>query len=86
MATSPYLIHEARRLKIDTPAANDPLPGSTANHNPRDYRFARTQREAGIESLGWEGRIKPMRPWLYWIIVAVCWALPTCVMLSTMRR
>jgi hypothetical protein len=72
MATSPYLIREARRLNIDTPAATEPLPGATAEHRARDYRFARTQREAGIETLEWEGRLRPLRPWLYWLAVGVC--------------
>jgi hypothetical protein len=75
MATSPYLIREARRLKIDTQAAGEPLPGATAEHRTRDYRFARTRREAGIENMEWEGRLKPLKPWLYWLTVSVCWAV-----------
>jgi len=30
--------------------------------DPKFLRFARTQREAGIEHLEWEDRIKPLRP------------------------
>ena len=28
----------------------------------RAMRFARNQREAGIENLEWEGRMRPLRP------------------------
>lgn len=83
---SPYLIREARRLNIDAPAAGEPLPGATAAHQPRDYRFARTQREAGIENLEWEGRIKPMRPLLFWLAVVACWAIPVAVIVSVIER
>ena len=27
------------------------------------FRFARNQRDAGIEHLEWESRLKPLRPW-----------------------
>lgn len=84
MATSPYLIREARRLKIDTPAAAEPLPGAASEHRPNDYRFARTQREAGIEELEWEDRITPMRPLIFWLIVTACWAIPVGVIASVM--
>jgi hypothetical protein len=30
--------------------------------DPKSFRFARTQREAGIEHLEWEDRMKPLRP------------------------
>ena len=33
--------------------------------DPNDLRFARNQREAGIEHLEWEDRIKPLRPIAY---------------------
>jgi hypothetical protein len=33
--------------------------------DPNVLRFARTQREAGIEHLEWEDRIKPLRPIAY---------------------
>jgi hypothetical protein len=33
--------------------------------DPNDLRFARTQREAGIDHLEWEERIKPLRPIAY---------------------
>jgi hypothetical protein len=33
--------------------------------DPNDLRFARNQREAGIEHLQWEDRIKPLRPIAY---------------------
>jgi hypothetical protein len=72
---SPYLIREARRLNIDRPAANEPLPGAAADHRANNYRFARTQREAGIENLEWEERLKPLRPWLYWLAVGACWMI-----------
>jgi hypothetical protein len=28
----------------------------------RNFRFSRNQRDAGIEHLTWEGRMKPIRP------------------------
>lgn len=33
--------------------------------DPNNLRFARNQREAGIEHLEWEQRIKPLRPIAY---------------------
>ena len=33
--------------------------------DPNDLRFARNQREAGIEHLEWEERIRPLRPIAY---------------------
>jgi hypothetical protein len=33
--------------------------------DPNDLRFARNPREAGIEHLQWEDRIKPLRPIAY---------------------
>jgi hypothetical protein len=38
--------------------------------NPRMFRIARNQREAGIDKMEWESRAKPMRP-LYYDFVAV---------------
>jgi hypothetical protein len=86
MATSPYLIREARRLKIDTPAVREPLPGSTAPHRRRDYRFARTQQEAGIEGLEWERRLKPLRPWLFNIAAGACWMIFALAIIWIMAR
>jgi hypothetical protein len=49
--------------------------------DPNNLRFARNQREAGIEHLEWEKRIRPLRPIAHDIalglgvvsaIVAVC--------------
>jgi hypothetical protein len=31
----------------------------------RTFRYARNQRDAGIEHLQWEGRMKPLRPLSY---------------------
>jgi len=39
--------------------------------NLRILRFSRNQREAGIDHLQWEDRIKPMRPLTYDIGVGV---------------
>jgi hypothetical protein len=48
-------------------------PGSLADHDPRDFRYSRTQRDAGIEHLEWEDRIKPIRPiWLF-AMAGACW-------------
>jgi hypothetical protein len=33
-------------------------------------RFARNQREAGIEHLEWEGRMRPLRPIFYDVALA----------------
>ena len=35
-----------------------------------DFRFARNQREAGIEHLEWEDRVRPMRPISYDVVLA----------------
>jgi len=35
------------------------LNGEYLNHHT--FRIARTQREAGLDRLGWEGRLKPLR-------------------------
>jgi hypothetical protein len=39
--------------------------------DPSAFRFARNQREAGIEHLEWEGRIKPLRPICNDIVLAL---------------
>ena len=78
MATSPYLIREAKRLKIGAPQIGCPVGsrvGSLADHRASDYRFARDQREAGIEHHQWIGRIKPPRPYLYYLAAAMAWAI-----------
>jgi hypothetical protein len=38
--------------------------------DPNALRFARNQREAGIEHLEWEGRIRPLRPIFYDVVLA----------------
>ncbi len=35
--------------------------GATYEHRSKDWRFARDQREAGIENLEWEDRLPPCR-------------------------
>ena len=53
-------------------------PGLTGAHNEyrrSDYRYARDQREAGIEDLEWEERLPPMRPWMFWLAVVGSWAV-----------
>lgn len=79
MPTSPYLIREAKRLKIGAPQIGAQV-GSLADHRPTnyrlgDYRFARDQREAGIEHHQWIDRIKPPRPYLYYLAAAMAWAI-----------
>jgi hypothetical protein len=37
----------------------------------RSFRYARNQRDAGIEHLQWEDRIKPLRPLSYDIALAL---------------
>ena len=49
--------------------------GALADHDPHDFRYCRNQREAGIEHLEWEDRIKPIRPiWLF-AMSAGCWVI-----------
>jgi hypothetical protein len=55
--------------------ARKPVVGIHADHRPNDYRFARDQREAGIENLEWEERLPPFRPWMFWLAVAGSWAV-----------
>ena len=46
-----------------------------ADHRPSDYRYPRTQREAGIEFAEWEDRLSPIRPWMFWLAVTLCWVV-----------
>ncbi|HEY8698100.1 MAG TPA: hypothetical protein VIM02_10805 [Rhizomicrobium sp.] len=41
----------------------------------RNLRFSRNQRDAGIEHLEWENRIKPLRPISYDIALGLCLTL-----------
>lgn len=53
-------------------AAGAPIPAVSGEYlDPRSLRFARTQREAGIEHLEWEGRIKPLRPLSHDVVVGL---------------
>ena len=75
---SPFLEKEAKRLRLvhsDVHQAGAHHAGSLADHNPRDWRFQRTQREAGIEHHEWENRIKPIRPIWFIVISAACWTI-----------
>jgi hypothetical protein len=79
--TSPYIEREAAKLRLVHPAP-PPAPrvgatkiGSLADHNPRDFYYPRSQREAGIEHLEWEERIQPIRPIWAFVIAAGCWAI-----------
>ena len=49
--------------------------GAAAEHRAKDWRFARDQREAGIEDYEWEDRLPPMRAWMFWLAVAGSWAI-----------
>jgi hypothetical protein len=51
------------------------LTGAHSEYRRSDYRYARDQREAGIEDLEWEDRLPPMRPWMFWLAVAGSWAV-----------
>ena len=51
--------------------------GATAEYRAKDWRFARDQREAGIEHLEWEDRLPPFRPWMFWLAVLGSWAIFT---------
>ena len=66
-----------RRSKPGTGAH---IAGSLAEHRPGDYRYPRTQREAGIEFAEWEDRLPPpCRPtihtWMFWLAVTACWVV-----------
>ena len=51
--TSPYIEREAAKLRLVHSAPPcQPRAGAHADHNPRDFHYPRTQREAGIEHLG----------------------------------
>ena len=67
---SPYILREAEKLRI---GQYKPKIGAHADYDPRDLRFARTQREAGIEHLEWEERLPVIRPWMFFAISAACW-------------
>ena len=71
--TSPYLTHHAEKLRLVHPAPKPPTVGAHADHDPRDFHYPRTQREAGIEHQEWENRIPPMRPIWFFAISAACW-------------
>ena len=77
--TSPYVAQEAKRLKLVHSAPPSKLGatrvGAHADHNPRDFHYARTQREAGIEHLEWEERVPVIRPWMFFAISAACWGI-----------
>src|ERR1022692_2951827 len=45
------------------------LKGQYLNHHT--FRFARTQREAGLEWFDWEHRLKPLRPLSHDIAISV---------------
>jgi hypothetical protein len=70
--TSPYLIDEAKKLKLGQDRI---ATGAKADHRARDFRFSRTQREAGIEHLEWEHRLPALRPWMFFAISAICWVV-----------
>jgi hypothetical protein len=52
-----------------------PKVGASYEHRPRDWRFARDQREAGIDNLEWENRLPVLRPVLFWLAVIGSWAI-----------
>jgi len=52
------------------------LTGAHADHRPKDFRFSRTQREAGIAHLPWDTRLSPpLRPVAYYAIATLCWVI-----------
>jgi hypothetical protein len=79
--TSPYIEREAAKLRLVHSAAPHTTKigatqvGSLADHNPRNFYYPRTQREAGIEHLEWAERIRPMRPIWAFVIAAGCWTI-----------
>jgi hypothetical protein len=74
---SPYIEREAAKLRLvhSAPPPSATKIGSLADHNPRDFYYPRTQREAGIEHLEWEERIQPIRPIWAFVIAAGCWGI-----------
>lgn len=52
-----------------------PSVGASYEHRAKDWRFARDQKEAGIDRLEWEDRLPVMRPILFWLAVIGSWAL-----------
>ena len=79
--TSPYLEREAAKLRLvhsaprREPNIGASRIGASADHDPRDFRYPRTQREAGVEHLEWEDRIPAIRPWMFFAISGVCWVI-----------
>jgi hypothetical protein len=52
------------------------LIGAHADHRLTDFRFSRTQREAGIEHLEWEDRLSPpLKPFSLYVAAALFWLL-----------
>ena len=49
--------------------------GASYEHRPKDWRFSRDQREAGIADYQWEDRLPPMRAWAFWLAVVGSWAV-----------
>ncbi len=50
------------------------LIGAHADYRPNDFHFARTQREAGIEHLEWEGRLPaPLSSNMLCLAITLCW-------------
>jgi hypothetical protein len=79
--TSPYLIDEAKKLKLGQDRIKT---GAKADHRARDFRFSRNQREAGIEHLEWEHRLPPPCRSL-WLAALIAFACPPD-MLMRLRR
>ncbi|MGZ5927928.1 MAG: hypothetical protein ACXWLX_01835 [Rhizomicrobium sp.] len=65
-----YVLNPKRKSRRAAPVA-----GAHNEYRRGDYRYARDQREAGIEDLEWEERLPPLRPWLFWLAVAGSWAI-----------
>ena len=65
-----YVLNPKRK-----PRRTAPLTGAHADYRRSDYRYARDQREAGIEDLEWEERLPPLRPWMFWLAVVGSWAI-----------
>ena len=62
-----YVLHPKRKARGLTGAHND--------YRRSDYRYARDQKEAGIEELEWEERLPPLRPWMFWLAVVGSWVI-----------
>ena len=63
-----YVLHPKRKTRRL-------LTGTHSAYRRSDYRYARDQREAGIEDLEWEDRLPPMRAGMFWLAVAGSWAI-----------